>query len=136
MMDGIGQALNNLFPTGWLDPYGSMPLNKEYSVQIDITQVETDDGIKVTAVKTPPHASTTSIQDAINMALGFGCCDEHEESEKPGKDNPNKQKQDHKEKDESTNKESENDDEPSGDDNKQHSSRRQGGETGRSRSSW
>lgn len=66
--------MNNLFPTGWLDPYGSMPLNKEYSVQIDVTQVETDDGIKITAVKTPPRASTTSVQDAINMALGMGCC--------------------------------------------------------------
>lgn len=72
-MCGINEALNNLFPTGWLDPYGSMPLNKDYSVQIDITQVETDDGIKVTAVKTPPHAPTTSIQDAISMALGMGC---------------------------------------------------------------
>ena len=75
-MSGIGEALNNLFPTGWLDPYGSMPLNKEYSVQIDITQVETDDGIKITAVKTPPRASTTSVQDAINMALGMGCCED------------------------------------------------------------
>lgn len=75
-MSGIGEALNNLFPTGWLDPYGSMPLNKEYSVQIDITQVKTDDGIKITAVKTPPRASTTSVQDAINMALGMGCCED------------------------------------------------------------
>lgn len=74
-MCGINEALNNLFPTGWLDPYGSMPLNKDYSVQIDITQVETDDGIKVTAVKTPPHAPTTSIQDAISMALGIACDD-------------------------------------------------------------
>lgn len=80
-MCGIGEALNNLFPTGWLDPYGSMPLNKEYSVQIDITQVETDDGIKITAVKTPPRASTTSVQDAINMALGMGCCDDKEKGE-------------------------------------------------------
>lgn len=80
-MSGIGEALNNLFPTGWLDPYGSMPLNKEYSVQIDITQVETDDGIKITAVKTPPRASTTSVQDAINMALGMGCCDDKENVE-------------------------------------------------------
>lgn len=72
-MSGIEEALNNMFPTGWLDPYGSMPLNKDYSVQIDITQVETDDGIKVTAVKTPPHAPTTSIKDAISMALGMGC---------------------------------------------------------------
>lgn len=73
--------MNNLFPTGWLDPYGSMPLNKEYSVQIDITQVETDDGIKITAVKTPPRASTTSVQDAINMALGMGCCEDITERE-------------------------------------------------------
>lgn len=72
-MCGIGEVLNNLFPTNWLDPYGCMPLNKEYSVQIDITQVETDDGIKVTAVKTPPRAGTTSIQDAISMALGMAC---------------------------------------------------------------
>lgn len=72
-MCGIEQALSNLFPVSWLDPYGNMPLNKDYSVQIDITQVETDDGIKVTAVKTPPHAGTTSIQDAISMALGMGC---------------------------------------------------------------
>ena len=80
-MCGIGEALNNLFPTGWLDPYGSMPLNKEYSVQIDITQVETDDGIKITAVKTPPRASTTSVQDAISMALGMGCCEDITERE-------------------------------------------------------
>lgn len=80
-MCGIGEALNNLFPTGWLDPYGSMPLNKEYSVQIDITQVETDDGIKITAVKTPPRASTTSVQDAINMALGMGRCEDITERE-------------------------------------------------------
>ena len=80
-MSGIGEALNNLFPTGWLDPYGSMPLNKEYSVQIDITQVDTDDGIKITAVKTPPRASTTSVQDAINMALGMGCCEDITERE-------------------------------------------------------
>lgn len=72
-MGCMESALSNLFPAGWLDPYGSMPLNKDYSVQIDITQVETDDGIKVTAVKTPPHAGTTSIQDAISMALGMGC---------------------------------------------------------------
>lgn len=75
-MSGFADVLNELFPTDWLDPYGSMPLNKQYSVQIDITQVETDDGIKVTAVKTPPSASTTSVQDAINMALGMGCCED------------------------------------------------------------
>ena len=69
----MGNALSNLFPTGWLDPYGQMPLNEGHSVQIDITQVETDDGIRVTAVKTPPRAGTTSIQDAISMALGMGC---------------------------------------------------------------
>lgn len=80
-MGCIDSALSNLFPTDWLDPYGNMPLNKEYSVQIDITQVETDDGIKVTAVKTPPRAGTTSIQDAINMALGFCCSPEADESD-------------------------------------------------------
>ena len=74
-MGCIDDALSNLFPVGWLDPYGHMPLNDEHSVQIDITQVETDDGIRVTAVKTPPRAGTTSIQDAISMALGMGCCD-------------------------------------------------------------
>lgn len=72
-MGCMDQALSNLFPVSWLDPYGNMPLNKEHTVQIDITQVETDDGIKVTAIKTPPRAGTTSIQDAISMALGMGC---------------------------------------------------------------
>lgn len=144
-MCGIGEALNNLFPTGWLDPYGSMPLNKEYSVQIDITQVETDDGIKVTAVKTPPHASTTSVQDAINMALGMGCCEDITEREdcQDSKGNiterENKKtqedKQDFGEEDKATNKESENDDEPSGNDNKQYSSRGQSSEKSRSGSS-
>lgn len=143
-MCGIGEALNNLFPTGWLDPYGSMPLNKEYSVQIDITQVETDDGIKITAVKTPPRASTTSVQDAINMALGIGCCEDIAEREdyQDSKGNiterENKKtqedKQDFGKEDKSTDKESENDDEPSGNDNKQYSSRGQSSETGRSRS--
>ena len=75
-MCGMQETLDSLFPTSWLDPYGNMPLNKQYSVQIDITQVETDNGIKVTAVKTPPQAGTTSIQDAINMALGMSCCDQ------------------------------------------------------------
>lgn len=72
-MSGIEQALSNMFPVDWCDPYGKMPLNKEYSVQIDITQVETDNGIRVTAVKKPPQADTTSIEDAISMALGMGC---------------------------------------------------------------
>lgn len=82
-MGCMESALGNLFPTGWLDPYGGMPLNKDYSVQIDITQVETDDGIKVTAVKTPPHAPTTSIQDAISMALGMSCCDTEASANSP-----------------------------------------------------
>lgn len=130
--------MNNLFPTGWLDPYGSMPLNKEYSVQIDITQVETDDGIKITAVKTPPRASTTSVQDAINMALGMGCCGditEREDSQdSKGNITEREDKQDFGKEDKPTGKESENDNEPFGNDNKQHSSRGQNGETGRSRS--
>ena len=75
-MGCMDDAINNLFPTSWLDPYGEMPLNDKYSVQIDITQVKTDDGIKVTAVKTPPRARTASIQDAIEMALGMTSCDE------------------------------------------------------------
>ena len=94
-MGCMENALNELFPTGWLDPYGEMPLNKDYKVQIDITQVETDDGIKVTAVKTPPHASTTSIQDAIAMALGMGCCETEaptnsQQSADQGKQEPKK----------------------------------------------
>ena len=74
-MGCMDEALNNMFPVDWCDPYGNMPLNKDLTVQIDITQVTTDDGIKVTAVKTPPRAGTTSIEDAISMALGMGCCE-------------------------------------------------------------
>ena len=80
-MGCMESALNNLFPVDWLDPYGEMPLNKEFKVQIDVTQVETDDGIKVTAVKTPPRAGTTSIGDAISMALGMGCCETEPQNE-------------------------------------------------------
>ena len=97
-MSGFADVLNELFPTDWLDPYGSMPLNKQYSVQIDITQVETDDGIKVTAVKSPPSSGTTSVRDAISMALGMGCCqdDENVENCQPEKksEKPEKQPED------------------------------------------
>ena len=82
-MGCMESALSNLFPVDWCDPYGSMPLNKDYSVQIDIMQVETNDGIKVTAVKTPPHAGTTSIQDAISMALGMGCYNDEAQKSSP-----------------------------------------------------
>ena len=84
-MGCMDEALSNLFPTSWLDPYGNMPLNDKYTVQIDITQVKTDDGIKVTAVKTPPRAGTTSIQDAISMALGMSCdtCEMPTDTQKP-----------------------------------------------------
>ena len=107
-MSGFADVLNELFPTDWLDPYGSMPLNKQYSVQIDITQVETDDGIKVTAVKPPPAASTTSVQDAINMALGMGCC--HEDGEEAPKKSENTPKPDSKKPEDSPEDKPENDD--------------------------
>lgn len=74
-MGSMEETLSNLFPTSWLDPYGNMPLNQELTAQIDITQVTTDNGIKITAVKTPPRAGTTSIKDAISMALDMGCCE-------------------------------------------------------------
>jgi len=92
-MGCMDEALDSLFPVDWLDPYGQMPMNDRYSVQIDITQVKTDNGIKVTAVKTPPRAGTASVSDAIKMALGV--CD-IEDNEQNGS-NP-KEKKDYKEK--------------------------------------
>ena len=72
-MCGIQDAIANIMPVDWLEPYGRTPFAKDAEMSVDITIVETDDGIRATSVKNPPTSGSTRLIDAIKTALGMGC---------------------------------------------------------------
>lgn len=74
-MCGFQDALSNLMPTDWLDPYGRTPFAKNAELSVDITIVETDDGIRAKSVKNPPTSGSSRLMDAIKNALGMGLMD-------------------------------------------------------------
>ena len=85
-------------PIDWLDPYGYTPFAKGAEMSVDITIVETDDGIRATSIKNPPRAGSDRLMTAIKNALGVGFMDSMEPcgtDEK--KDVPQKKEQDTKE---------------------------------------
>lgn len=63
-------ALGNLMPFDWIDPYGRMPMAPDAEVSVDITVVETDDGIKATSVKNPPRSGSNRLMNVIKQVLG------------------------------------------------------------------
>lgn len=71
-----------LFPASWCDPYGRTPHGDGMEVSIDMTMVTTDNGIRITAVKTPPRARQTSMADAVANAMAL-CMEEGCLQEKP-----------------------------------------------------
>lgn len=89
----FSDAMNNILPTDWLDPYGRMPMAQGMPASVDITIVETDDGIKASSVKNPPQAGPSRMMQAIKEALGLDFCgqqctknnepEEDEEQKKP-----------------------------------------------------
>lgn len=68
-------ALSNIMPTDWLDPYGRTPFAKDAEMSVDITIVETDDGIRARSVKNPPTTGGDRLMNAIKNALGVGWMD-------------------------------------------------------------
>lgn len=74
-MSCFQDALSNILPVDWLDPYGRTPFAKDAELSVDITIVETDDGIKATSVKNPPKAGSSRLIDAIKNALGVDMID-------------------------------------------------------------
>lgn len=74
-MCGFQDALSNIMPIDWMDPYGRTPFAKDAEMSVDITIVETDDGIRATSVKNPPKAGPSRMMDAIKNALGIGFMD-------------------------------------------------------------
>jgi len=68
-------ALSNIMPIDWLDPYGRTPFAKDAELSVDITIVETDDGIRAKSVKNPPSSGSSRLMDAIKNALGVGMID-------------------------------------------------------------
>ena len=62
-------------PVDWLDPYGRTPFANGTEMSVDITIVETEDGIRATSVKNPPKAGPSRMMDAIKNALGVGFMD-------------------------------------------------------------
>lgn len=75
-MCGFQDAMCNIMPVDWLDPYGNGPHMSGMPVSVDITIVETEDGVKATSVKQPPQAGSSRIMTALKQALGvdFGIC--------------------------------------------------------------
>lgn len=74
-MCGFQDALSNIMPVDWLDPYGRTPFAKDAELSVDITIVETDDGIKATSVKNPPTSGSSRLINAIKNALGVDMID-------------------------------------------------------------
>ena len=73
---GYQDALSNIMPVEWLDPYGRTPMANGMETSVDITIVETDDGIRASSVKSPPKSGPSRLMQAIQMALGvdqFDC---------------------------------------------------------------
>lgn len=66
-------ALSNIMPVDWLDPYGRTPFAKDAELSVDITIVETQDGIRASSVKNPPTSGSSRLMDAIKGALGMAC---------------------------------------------------------------
>jgi len=69
-MCGYQDALSNIMPIDWFDPYGRTPFAKGAEMSVDITIVETDDGIKASSVKNPPTCGSSRMMNAIKEALG------------------------------------------------------------------
>jgi len=71
-MCGFQDAMCNIMPVDWFDPYGRTPFAKDAELSVDITIVETDDGIRAKSIKNPPTSGSSRIMDAIKNALGMG----------------------------------------------------------------
>jgi len=74
-MCGFQDVLSNVMPIDWLDPYGRTPFAKDAELSVDITIVETEDGIRARSVKNPPTTGGDRLMDAIKNALGVGMID-------------------------------------------------------------
>ena len=62
---GYQDTLAGIMPVEWLDPYGRTPFAGDMTTSVDITIVETDDGIKASSVKNPPKAGPSRLMQAI-----------------------------------------------------------------------
>ena len=69
-------ALSNIMPVDWFEPYGRTPFANGAEMSVDITIVETEDGIRAKSVKNPPRAGSSRLIDAIKNALGMGFMDD------------------------------------------------------------
>lgn len=67
---GYSDALSSIMPIEWLDPYGRTPFADGMETSVDITIVETDDGIRASSVKNPPKSGPSRLMQAIQQALG------------------------------------------------------------------
>ena len=74
-MCGFQDAMSNIMPVDWLDPYGRTPFAKDAELSVDITIVETDDGIRTKSVKNPPTSGSSRLMNAIKNALGVSFMD-------------------------------------------------------------
>lgn len=92
-MCGYQDALSNIMPMDWFDPYGRTPFANNAELSVDITIVETEDGIRAKSVKNPPRSGSNRLMEAIKNALGVGSLDTMascEPEEKESKNFPEK----------------------------------------------
>lgn len=102
-MCSFQDAMSNIMPVDWFDPYGQTPFAKDAEMSVDITIVETDDGIRATSVKNPPKAGPSRMMDAIKNALGVGFMDCMDPCSSPQVDDQGKHDSDFQEKKETGN---------------------------------
>lgn len=76
-------AVSNILPLDWFDPYGRTPFAKNAELSVDITIVETDDGIKASSVKNPPTSGSSRLMNAVKNALGVGCLENEADISSP-----------------------------------------------------
>lgn len=80
-MNCYQDALSNIMPVDWFEPYGRTPFANGAEMSVDITIVETEDGIRAKSVKNPPRAGSSRLIDAIKNALGMGFMNDMDDSE-------------------------------------------------------
>lgn len=97
------EALQNC--TGMMDPYGDMPLAGGMTASAEIDIIDTENGVHVSVVKTPPRNGKIRLSEVIESIMGGMPCEtEHKESvpqkelqdtsEKQGDQKQNDQKDD------------------------------------------
>ena len=86
-------ALRNC--TGFMDPYGDMPLAGGMTASAEIDIMDTDNGVRVSVVKTPPRDGRIRLSEVLEGIMGSymaSPCAADQGKQKPEKQDENPEK--------------------------------------------